>query len=40
MKTKIDILKILQKELKPRYSKSTFDQAIRGLGVTKAPEKR
>jgi len=39
MKTRIDIRKILQKELKGKSFKPSFDQALKGLGVSKGPEK-
>ncbi len=40
MKTRIDIRKILQKELKGKAFQPSFDQAIKGLGISKAPEKQ
>jgi hypothetical protein len=39
MKTKIDIHKYLRKDRKDKFFKTSFDQALKGLGVSKAPEK-
>jgi hypothetical protein len=39
MKTRIDIRKILQKEQKAKSIQTGFDQALRGLGISKIPTK-
>jgi len=40
MKTKIDVRKILQKEQKFKSIETGFDQALKGLGISKAPTKQ
>jgi hypothetical protein len=40
MKTRIDIRKILEKEQKAKSIQTGFDQALRGLGISKIPTKK